>query len=225
MTPRFVAPHFVEIAGAGDLPGPVRRACAFTTAVPGWAVPRQEASHHHHCVLTRESGHRRGVVRWRTETRLLSGMARQPAAAADEVAEGTAPDLPRAIAAALSAAQGMLQPIPAQPVLCVAPAFVEMEREAGLPRIWVCAHLSAVGPVSAEQPWTEMQTAFIRERSGHVPEFQCTLERLPSAVLFGADPAAPPQGRCVAHWTADSLDEALRGCQERMFATRAAVSG
>ena len=221
-TPRFIAPHFVEIEGSADLPGPVRRACAFTTAAPGWPRDAGGATHHHLCVLLSESGrgHEGRPVHWRTETRAVVG-AGEPM-----VAAGRAPDLVRGIAAALAAAHAPVLPQdgPAQAdpaVLCVAPAFVPMMREPGLPGVWVCSHLSAAGPVSAERPWTHLQTAFIRAWPGGGPAFRGELETLPFTSVMPAAVHGRMPGRELAFWSAASLEEAVRSCQTRIFAPRA----
>ncbi|MXP65538.1 hypothetical protein E0493_19505 [Roseomonas sp. M0104] len=225
-TPRFIAPHFIEIEGGVDVPGPVRRACAFTTAAPGWPRDASGATHHHLCVLLSENGrwHETGAVQWRTEGRALS--SGEPPA----VATGRAPDLMRGIVAALGAAHAPVHPRgdatpPAGTVLCVAPAFVPIAREPGLPGIWACSHLSAAGPVSAEHPWTHLQTAFIRAwPGGEGPAFRCELETLSfSAVMSGAARAGTA-ARETAFWSAASLEEAMQSCQARIFAPRTAAA-
>jgi len=224
-TPRFIAPHFVEIEGSSDVPGPVRRACAFTTAAPGWPRDASGATHHHFCVLFSETGrwHETGAVQWRTESRALSS------GALPRIAIGRAPDLMRGIVAALGAAHTPLHPrddatLPAAAVLCIAPAFVAMIRERGLPDVWVCSHLNAAGPVSAEQPWSHLQTAFIRAwPGGNGPAFRCELETLPFSAVMSGTAGAGSAERETTFWSAESLEEAMRGCLARIFAPRAAA--
>lgn len=224
--PRFIAPHFIEIEGSADIPGLVQRACAFTTAAPGWPRDAAGATHHHLCLLRSETGrwHEAGPVQWRTESRPLF-MPDAPG-----VASGRAPDLMRAIVAALGAAHAPVHPqgdamLAAEPVLCVAPAFVPLVREPGLPGVWACSHLSAAGPVSAEQPWTHLQTAFIRAwPGGSGPAFRCELETVSFvAVMAGrTGDAAPDRERDF--WSAESLEEAMQGCLARIFAPRATTA-
>lgn len=212
--PSFVAPHFVEIEGRGDLPGPVWRACAFTTAT---AEAPGLARHHHHCLLRgAQDDWQEGAIAWTTETRPLLPQAGAPERM---VTQGEAPGLLAAITAALGAAQ---RPTPDSTTLCLAPAFVAMAREPGLPGIWVCSQLSATGPVTAEQPWSEVQTAYIREHPGQPRPYHCTLESLPFAAVMAPSEAAPPQPRLVAHWTCPGLEAAIAECQRRMFAPRPA---
>ncbi|MFC7611488.1 hypothetical protein [Teichococcus aestuarii] len=147
-TPRFVAPHFVEIEGSADIPGAIRRACAFTTAAPGWPRCRDGATHYHRCILTSHTGRWKdgAAVGWRTESwpAVIAGgiadTAEKPAcllppASAPMVAEGHAEDLMQAIASALGAAYaplpGTLEAHGGGLVQCIAPAFVEMARERG----------------------------------------------------------------------------------------------
>jgi hypothetical protein len=216
-TPRFIAPHFIEIEGSADVPGPVRRACAFTTAAPGAAADLDGASHHHHCELLSETGawQDSGPVTWRTETRATTG------AGAPVTSEGSAPDLMGAIAAALGAAH---RPVAgAAPVHCLAPGFVEMRREPGMPRIWVGSHLSASGPVPAGQPWSHLMTAFIREfpsRQGGPAGYRCELEMLPYAAVMPGAGSAEGKPREWQIWNAPSLEAAIRGCHERIAAPR-----
>ncbi|MDJ0390406.1 hypothetical protein QMO56_20025 [Roseomonas sp. E05] len=225
-TPRFIAPHFIEIEGSTDVPGPVRRACAFTTAAPGWARDATGATHHHLCMLLSETGrwHEAGPVQWRTESRALS------AGGTPSIAAGRAPDLMRGIVAALAAAHAPVHPqgdatLPAEAVLCVAPAFVPVVREAGLPGVWACSHLSAAGPVSAEQPWTHLQTAFIRAwPGGSGPAFRCELETLPFSAVMSGTAGATAAGREMAFWSAESLEQAMRSCLARIFAPRTAAA-
>lgn len=225
LIPRFVAPHFMEVEGSADLPGAVRRACAFTTAAPGWPQDRNGATHHHECQLRSATGQWQDgqPVHWRTQTRSLPG-------GVTVVAEGCAAELTQAIAAALAAAHAP----PAQPsrgmqgverVLCMAPAFVEMAREPGLPRIWSCAYLSAHGAVSADRPWTHLQTAFIRAWPGRLgPAFRGELETLPFTALGPAEDASPAP-RDVVTWTGDTLDAALEGFRAHIASPRAAAGG
>ncbi len=219
--PRFIAPHFIEIEGSADIPGPVRRACCFTTAAPGWPRDAEGATHRHRCELRSLSGRwqEAGPVAWRTETWPCEALPGVPA----QLSEGTAPDLMHAIAAALGAAH--TPPLPGEAgraaVLCVAPGFVEMQREPGLPRIWTSAHLSAAGAVSTTQPWTHLLTAFIREWPGRQGSaYRCELETLPyAAVMPGLAPAAAPL-RETACWEAATLEAAMQGCLARIFAPR-----
>jgi hypothetical protein len=232
---RFIAPHFVEIAGGADIPGPVWRACAFTTAAPGWPRDAEGGSHLHRCLLTMDAADHReaGTVHWRTESRPL---VTSSGPAAPVVAEGAAADLMQAITAALGAAHAT-QPLAAQPpagpapgaTRCIAPGFVEIQREYGLPGIWVCSQLSAAGPVSAARPWTHLQTAYIRERrSEGRSRYLCELESLPFAAVMPAagdllSPAAMPRRRprrAPLHWQAGSLVMAMRSCLGRMFTPR-----
>ncbi|WBV45452.1 hypothetical protein [Pseudoroseomonas cervicalis] len=219
--PRFIAPHFIEIEGSADIPGPVRRACSFTTAAPGWPRDADGATHRHRCELRSLSGRwqEAGPVAWRTETWPCVESPAEPV----QLSDGTAPDLIHAIAAALGAAHMPPRRREASraAVLCVAPGFVEMQREAGLPRIWVSAHLSAAGAVSTTQPWTHLLTAFIREWPGHRGGgFRCELETLPyAAVMPGLAPAAAALRETLC-WEADSLEDAMQGCLSRIFAPR-----
>jgi hypothetical protein len=229
---RFIAPHFVEIAGGADIPGPVWRACAFTTAAPGWPCDAEGGSHLHRCLLTMDGADhgKTGPVHWRTESQALAAAS---GSAAPVVAEGAAADLMQAIVAALGAAHAMppAGPAPVMPgaTRCVAPGFVEIQREYGLPGIWVCSQLSAAGPVSAARPWTHLQTAYIRERrsEGH-SRYLCELESLPFAsVMPGSEdpraPAATPRRRprrSPVHWQAGSLVVAMQSCLSRMFTPR-----
>jgi len=221
-TPRFIAPHFIEIEGSTDVPGPVRRACAFTTAAPGWPRDTSGATHHHFCMLLSETGrwYETGAVQWRTESRpLLSDIA-------PSVAAGRAPDLMQGIAAALAAAHAPVRfqddaRLSAETVLCVAPAFVSVVREPGLPGVWACSHLSAAGPVSAERPWTHLHTAFIRAwPGGDGPAFRCELETLPFSTVMSGMASAETDLREVALWSAGSLEEAMQSCLARIFAPR-----
>lgn len=227
--PRFIAPHFVEVEGGADLPGPVLRACAFTTAAPGWPCDAEGASHRHDCLLTSASG--QGVqerpVHWRTETQALSGA---PERTRPRVAEGVAGNLMLAIAAALGAAHAG-QPLapgvsaPSGTAASIAPGFVAMRQEPGLPGIWVCSQLSALGPVSATRPWTHLQTAHVRERrDGYRRRYLCSLEVLPYAAVM---PGLPEEfAHLAAHrpamvqWTAPSLAVAMQACLIRMFTPR-----
>ncbi|MCQ4159971.1 hypothetical protein NON00_08510 [Roseomonas sp. GC11] len=227
--PRFIAPHFIEIEGSADIPGPVRRACAFTTAAPGWPRDADGATHRHRCQLLSHSGRwqEAGPVNWRTETSsCLAAPGEAPV-----VVEGSAPDLMHAIAAALGAAHAPLPPRGVEPatpaaVICIAPAFVEMQREPGMPRIWVSSHLSATGVVSAVQPWTHLITAFIREwPSGEGGGFRCELEALPyAAVMPGLATTGTPE-REMQFWEAPTLEAAIRGSMVRIFAPRVATPG
>lgn len=203
----FVAPHFLEIAGRADMPGPVRRACAFTTAS---AAAPWRPSHRHRCDLFSASGSwQEDSVRWRTRTVPLDGA--EGAAAAPRLAEGEAEGLLAAITAALSAAQQE-----GEAMLCHAPRFVAMEREPGLPRVWACSQMSATGQVTPERPWTEMQTAYIRERPGHPQRFHCTLEVVPFTAVMGPEAGEADQGSRKQWWAPD-LDAAIQGCEGRMF--------
>lgn len=230
VTPRFIAPHFIEVEGAADMPGPVRRACSFTTAAAGWPVNAAGASHQHYCELTSATGRWRegGPVSWRTETRALLV---PPELAPPELVEDTAPDLMMAIAAALGVAhgaraqrqEGVALPAAPAPVLCIAPGFVEMMREPGLPGIWCCSQLSAVGEVTPQMPWTHLQTAMIRERrsaAGPGP-YLCEVEVLPyRAVMPEVGMAGPRPPRDLMQWSAPSLAQAMQDCLMQMAAPR-----
>lgn len=224
--PRFIAPHFIEIEGSADMPGPVRRACAFTTAAPGWQRDADGATHHHRCELLSGTGRWQdsGPVTWRTETRPVGEPQATPL-----LIDGSAPDLMHAIAAALGAAHAPLplagnQASDLHPVYCVAPGFVEMVREPGMPRIWVGSHLSATGQAPASQPWTHLMTAFIREwPSQQGSAFRCELEMLPYAAVMPGQRSADGQEREWQLWNAGSLEEAVRGCNARIFTPRDAT--
>ncbi len=222
--PRFVAPHFIEVEGSADLPGAVRRACAFTTAAPGWPQDRDGATHRHECQLRSPTGqwHNNSPVHWQTETRSILGEARV-------VAEGSATELTQAIAAALAAAHNA-PPSPSRTfssserVLCKAPAFVEMVREPGMPRIWACAYLSALGPISTELPWTHLQTAFIRAWPSHGKNaFRGELETLPFHALHAFDERQSSQPRDVVTWSASSLEEAMADFYSYTLSPRARI--
>ncbi|ONG44808.1 hypothetical protein BKE38_27275 [Pseudoroseomonas deserti] len=221
--PRFIAPHFIEIEGSADIPGSVRRACAFTTAAPGLARDSRGASHHHRCELLSETGHGMGEwqdsgpVTWRTETRSTTDALAPPV-----TAEGSAPDLMQAIAAALGAAHAHA-PHGGAPVYCVAPGVVEMVREPGMPRVWIGSHLSANGQLPSGQPWSHLMTAFIREwpsAKGGASAFRCELEMLPYAAVMPGQGSAEGKEREWQIWHAPSLEEAIRGCHQRIFAPR-----
>ncbi|PHK93738.1 hypothetical protein CR162_17280 [Pseudoroseomonas rhizosphaerae] len=228
-TPRFVAPHFIETEGCSDMAGPVQRACAFTTAVPGWPRNAGGASHHHRCTLFSGTGRwKEGEpMRWRTESWPLSSRGPGgllPPAAEPLVMEGQAPGLMQAIALALGAAYNppFATEGGAEPVRCVAPAFVEMRREAGLPRIWACSHLNTLEPSSAAQPWTHLQTIFIREWPGREARarFQCELESLPFGTVIPAQAVAAPR---APRWWAATLEEAMGGALEALYGTAPAA--
>jgi hypothetical protein len=161
------------------------------------------------------------LIHWRTESRSILGGALI-------VAEGCAAELTQAIAAALAAAntppsRPLLEAQTTERVLCLAPAFVEMAREPGLPRIWACAHLSALGPVSAERPWTHLQTAFIRAWPQRgTGAFRGELETLPFSALHPADTKRSPS-RHLATWSANSLEEAFAAFQSLILIPRAAA--
>jgi hypothetical protein len=218
-----VAPHFIEVEGSADLPGAVRRACAFTTAAPGWLTGQDGATHRHECQLRSTTGQWQdgSPVQWRTESRSVLGGAVM-------VTEGCAAELTQAIAAALAAAHAppprpLREAQTAERVLCLAPAFVEVAREPGLPRVWACAHLSALGPVSAERPWTHLQTAFIRawpQRGADA--YRGELETLPFSALHPADATRSPP-RHVVTWSAASLEEAFAAFQALILTPRAAA--
>lgn len=259
--PRFIAPHFIEIEGSADMPGAIRRACAFTTVAPGWPRNPDGATHYHRCTLTSDTGRWKdgGVVGWRTESWPVSldraapevaGKAGEhaasllPPAAVPAVAEGHAADLMQAIASALGAAYA---PLPGPQggqeggvVQCVAPAFVEMEREAGLPRIWICSHLNAQGALPPEQPWTHLQTVLVREWPGRTAarpsaapftighlmgkpagqeRFQVELETLPFAAIIPAQGDAEAAAPQPLRWWAPTLEKAMRGALEHLYGT------
>lgn len=226
--PRFVAPHFMEIDGSADMPGPLQRACAFTTVMPGWPRNGDGATHHHRCTLTSHTGRwqETGPVSWQTESWPIA--VDEPASLLPPegeaiVSQGHAPDLMQAIASALGAAY---TPRPAAGqhegiVQCVAPAFVAMRREAGLPRIWVCSHLNAQGHVATAQPWTHLQTIFVREwpGSGKPGRFQCELETLPFSAVLPAQSKTGQPTRPVMRWWAPDLETALRSALEQLYGT------
>jgi hypothetical protein len=210
LRPRFVAPYFIEVEGKADLPGTVRRACAFTTAAPGWPLGQGKATHRHECQLHTDSGHLQdsSSFHWRTESKSFLGGDL-------EVARGYAAELPQAVAAALAAAHapssGPLRDVQgAAHVMCLAPEFVEVTREGGLPRIWACAHLSALGKVSAERPWTHLQTAFIRtwpERGANA--YKGELEILPVNMLHSMNSFHSQSQRNLVTWSAATFGEAV----------------
>lgn len=211
--PRFVAPHFTEVQGSADLPGEVWRACAFTTSAPGAAADATGATHRHHCFLRGpgNGGEKGPGIRWRTESQAVAGGGRR-------VTEGLAEGLAAAVTAALSAAQ---TPVEASGggVLCLAPAFVEMRREPGLPRIWACSHLCEARGI------TYLQTAFIRAWPGGAgPTFRGTLEILPCMPEPAGAEKAPPLSLRRLSWSAMSLEEALHAWQSHAFAP-GAVAG
>lgn len=131
------------------------------------------------------------------------------------MAEGCAAELPQAVAAALAAAHApssgpLRDGQGAAHVMCLAPEFVEVTREVGLPRIWACAHLSALGKVSAERPWTHLQTAFIRTWPGRgASAFRGELEILPFNALHPVDSFHSQLQRNLVTWSAATFGEAV----------------
>ncbi|MFC3126175.1 hypothetical protein ACFOD4_13990 [Pseudoroseomonas globiformis] len=221
LVPRFVAPHFIEIDGSTDLPGPVRRACAFTTAAPGWPRDKNGATHRHECRLSSASGRWQdgGAVHWHTETQDLATGHRS-------TATGEATALTQAIAAALAAAHAPPGGAEAATdrVLCLAPDFVAMQREPGLPPVWCCAHLTALGTVPLDRPWTHLQTAFIRAwPGGRGQAFRGEMETLPFSALAMAGNSQADRVRDVVYWAADSLPEAVERFRALVFAPRGAM--
>jgi len=210
--PRFVAPHFTEVEGGADLPGEVWRACAFTTAVPGALADATGATHRHHCLLRAPGGegHKIPRIHWRTETQAVTG-------GAPRALEGISEGLANAVTTALGAAQAPAESGTAS-VLCIAPAFVEVRREPGLPRIWACSHLCEASGRSY------LQTAFIRAWPGGTGSaFRGALEILPcTPEPSGAGKPHPALPRRL-HWSAMSLEEALRAWQVHAFAPRVAA--
>lgn len=143
------------------------------------------------------------------------------------VAEGHAADLMQAIASALGAAYAPL-PRPGTTdgregglVQCVAPAFVAMGREDGLPRIWICSHLNAQGDMPPEQPWTHLQTILVREWPGRpAPErFEVEVETLPFAAIIPAQGTAGNVTSQPRRWWTSDLQEAMRGALEGLIGT------
>lgn len=236
---RFVGPHFVTIEGDPDGSGWIRRGCAFTTMAPGWRQDRTGATHFHSCVVRKSSPSpvRHEALAWRTESLALGRgledvtLGAQGGVAAAEamtVAGGAETSLPSAIIAALSAAY---QPLSAEldphgkPLLgtvYVAPAFVEILREPGLPRVWACDFLSQEHRQAADGPtWTHLQSCMIRERPGHARHgFLCEVESLPPVLVMQrlrADSETLPEANSQAgyralRWSCDSLQSAIAEC-------------
>lgn len=232
---RFVAPHFVEIEGRPDMPGAVRRACAFTTAAPGHPRDGSGATHHHRCIIlaTAEEGERAGRAVWRTESfalgrgpealllAALRGTAVEDSAAL-AISGGEAVDAAAAAASALAVARSGVETDPGEagPVL-VAPAFVEMVCEPGLPRIWGCSFYTAEAEPPPGRRWTDLQTCVIREWPGRAGEgFTCEVATAPHAEvermlrtgLDLRDQAGASAGQRLRRWRAPSLAAAISGC-------------
>jgi hypothetical protein len=157
----MLAPQLLVAEGSVGLPGPVRWVAGFTTG-PDTAPMLQRVS------LQAEIDARRrpGPVEWRLESQELRLAGTAPA----RIVQGEAHSLSIALEAAVAAAGRT----PGSESLPLGPAFVLLQKEPGLPRVWGCAGLLAMpGPL----PGVLGRVCFIRERlGGPHPGFEGMLE-------------------------------------------------